>query len=73
MEINMHYGQDDELIEHSLPLLQDDEAQKILEELCEKHNISKQAIFKLIAVEKSFSNKEKPRGIYKAIEEALTD
>ncbi len=43
----MYFEQDDGFVESPLPLLQDDEAQRILKELCEKHGIDTQTVVKL--------------------------
>lgn len=47
-----------------LPLWKEDEAYRVLEELCAEHDVPVEVLKELVSVERQHQHREKARGIY---------
>lgn len=54
-----------------LPLWRDEDARKILEELCAQHNVSVDVLEGLVALQRERQHQERAHGINEAITEIL--
>ncbi len=55
-----------------LPLWSDPDAKKILEELCQKHEVPLDVFEDLVVIQRERQDQEKARGVYDAISEVLS-
>lgn len=55
-----------------LPLWSEDEARKVMEKLCKKHNVPVDVLTELVAIQRHNQDRNKAFGIYDAIGEVLS-
>lgn len=67
----MTNGYNDEAYLNDLPLWADEDAKKILEATCKKHNVPVEVITQLVGIQRERQHQERAHGISKAFEEAL--
>lgn len=55
-----------------LPLWSENEARKVMEKLCKKHNVPVDVLTELVAIQRHNQDRNKAFGIYDAISEVLS-
>ena len=61
----------EEIFLNDLPLWADEEAQRILELVCDKYKVPVDVIAQLVGIQRERQHQERARGISKAFEEVL--